>query len=301
MPAKRRKSPEYAARAATRTFLETKPTAVEATKSYTEELLARAKAIRPPPRGGGAIHRTVVLSDVHFPKQDPAAWSIAVQAVADLKPDSLWLLGDFLDLASVTAHEMSPDDTAAKLTLRKELEAGNAGLDALDRVATHAWDRRFFDGNHEHRLARYAATECPAALLDSLPTISEALYLNERGYDYVGPKRQPLVVGDLHVLHGHWYNLHHAHKHLTMLGVNCIYGHVHTPQQMTTRNQTGNLVATCVPCLRQLDREWVHMRTVHTWTQGFCVIEWDGAQSQPFNVYIKNRRAAYGGHRWMAF
>lgn len=257
--------------------------------------------IRKPPRPTGRPRRlTVCLSDVHAPKNDPAAWSVALQAIRDLEPDGLYLMGDVMDNASMsTHHETSEAD--AKVTYRIELAAANRLLNDLDAVATKAWDRLWLDGNHETRTRRWVLNVCPPALRDSMLTVEDACRVRDRGYRFLGPGEQPFKVGNLHLLHGHFYSRHHAAKHLDTLGVSCVYGHVHTPQQFTTHNEHGHLQATCLPCLRTLDRDWAHMRRIHSWTLGFGVIEWiDGTKASVRNVYVIDGEAVYGGHVWRA-
>jgi hypothetical protein len=255
---------------------------------------------RPPSKRSKRERRlTVVISDCHHPKVDKSAWKIVLAAVKDLQPDGLYLMGDFLDMATVsTHHELA--DTDVGLTLKREFDAGNKALDQLDEVAIGAWDRLWLEGNHCLRLARWKANSCPGAIRDSIPTIDEALRLRERGYRSVLGRDQPVKVGNLHLLHGHFFNQAHAQKHLTTMGVNEAYGHVHTPQQMTTYTMNGNIQATCFPCLRTLQREWVHMSKIHTWTLGFGVIEWVGDHAFPRNVFIIDGRAVYGGWVWRA-
>lgn len=287
-----------------------KPGAVQAVERYLEpSSCAPAVVVLPrkikkpprPPRGKVKRRLTVVGSDMHHPKVDPVAWSIFLQAVRDLKPDSLWILGDFVDFASVSVHERSPGDE--RLTLKVELEAGNRALDELDEVATHAYERMYFDGNHDqYRLDRYVASgRCPGILSDMIPTLPQALHLRERGYRYIRRDEQPFRTGDLHVLHGEFYGTYHAAKHLQTLGVNVLYGHTHRPQSYTMRRADGPIVATALPCLRLLQREWTHMMKVHEWVHGFGVIPWvDGVIGFPTNVYIRDGVAAYGEFRWRA-
>ena len=260
---------------------------------------SRLKIAKPPRVTGKGRRLTVCLSDIHAPKQDPQAWSVVLQAIRDLQPDGLYLMGDIMDNSSMSTHHERAD-TDAGATYRLELAATNRLLNELDSVATKAWDRLWLDGNHETRSRRWILNVCPAALRDSIPTVEDACRVRDRGYRFIGPGEQPFKVGNLALLHGHFYNLHHAAKHLATLGVSCLYAHTHTPQSFTTHNEHGHLQATGMPCLRTLDREWIHMRRIHSWTNGFCVIEWIGSKASVRNVYVIDGEAVYGGHRWRA-
>lgn len=250
----------------------------------------------------GKPHRLgVVLSDVHVPKHDPASWAVALKAVRDLRPDHVWILGDFLDLASVNRHEKAPGDD---YTLRQELWCGNRALDEVaDAIGPRPCDLLFVDGNHEDRMRRYVASgRCPPELRDALEEVPDALCLKQRGWRYVGPDEQPIYDGSLAVFHGHWYGKHHAAKHLDEMGGSVIYGHTHRPQQMTRQTVRGPIIGTGAPCLRRLSAEWQHQRNREFtgWLNGFVVLEWIDGYCHPRNVFVVNECASYGGRVWRA-
>lgn len=268
----------------------------DAIRKQARATAARVRRIAPT----RARHRLgVVLSDAHIPKQDTASWSVALAAIRDLKPDHVWILGDFLDLASVNRHEKAAGDD---YTLRQELWCGNR---ALDEVAAAIGNRRcdllFVDGNHENRMERYVASgRCPPELRDTLEEIPDALCLRERGWRYVGPDQQPLYDGSLAVFHGQWYGKHHAAKHLDEMAGSVLYGHTHRPQQMTKQTVRGPIIGTGAPCLRRLVAEWQHQRNREFtgWLNGFVVLEWIDGYCHPRNVFVVNGAAAYGGRVW---
>jgi predicted phosphodiesterase len=258
--------------------------------------------LRKPPRWNGRTKRrlTVCGSDIHGHKRDKAAWSIFLQAIRDLKPDGVYLMGDIMDGQSIKRH--SPAATEDRVTLRFEMAEANRILDDVDEAAGRAWDRLILDGNHDgDRIDKWLRSSCPSELADSVPDIWEATRAKERGYRVLRGHEQPLLVGNLLLLHGHFYNRHHASSHLGAFGESCLYAHTHTPQQFTTSLNGRKVQATGMPCLRTLDREWEHMSKVHTWTNGFAVIEWvDGVKAFPRNVYIVDGVAVYAGHVWRA-
>lgn len=258
------------------------------------------KIAKPPKPTGKPRRLTIAGSDIHGHKRDPAAWSIFLQAIRDLKPDGVYLMGDITDGQSVNRHTPAPSD--APLTIRAEYEATSEVFDEVDEVATSAWDRKVITGNHDAvRFDKWMIQSCPSQLRDSVPSIWDAVRIRERGYQLIDSDDQPFRVGNLLLLHGHFYNKHHAHSHLMALGDSCLYGHTHTPQQATTNMAGRKIQATGMPCLRTLTREWEHQSKVHTWTNGFTVIEWvDGRWAFPRNVYIVDGVAVYGGKVWRA-
>lgn len=237
---------------------------------------------------------TVVLSDIHFPKHDPATWDIALQFIRKTKPDSVWLLGDVCDLGCLSRHEKTAGD---KYTLKQEMFIANKALDELDSaIGSRNVELMFVDGNHEDRIPRYLASgRCPPELVDTVLQIPEALYLEERGYKYVGPEEQPIRIGDLAVFHGEWYGKNHAAKHADELAFNSIYGHTHRPQMYTKQTLVGPIVSTGLPCMRQLKAEWKHQRNkeFNGWMNGFTVLEWTGSFAHPRFVFVVNDEAVW--------
>jgi predicted phosphodiesterase len=262
-----------------------------------EDSLSR-KITKPPKPTGKPRRLSIAGSDIHGHKRDPVAWSIFLQAIRDLQPDGVFLMGDITDGQSVNRHTPAPSD--APVTIRQEFGEISTIFDEVDAVATKAWERYVITGNHDAcRFDKWMLTSCPSALRDSVPSIWDAARVRERGYRLIDSDEQPFRVGNLLLLHGHFYNKHHPHSHLMALGESCLYGHTHTPGQATTNMAGRKIQATGMPCLRTLTREWEHQSKVHTWTNGFAVIEWvDGVKAFPRNVYIVDGVAVYGGHVW---
>jgi predicted phosphodiesterase len=261
--------------------------------------ISRMKAVKPPKPTGKPRRLTVCGSDIHGHKRDPQAWDVFLQAIRDLEPDGVYLMGDISDGQSMKRHP--PAATDVPMTYLQEVLECAKILDDVDRVATKAWDRILLDGNHDaDRTDKWVAATCPPQLRDLVPSLWDATRARERGYRVYKGHEQPVRVGDLLLLHGHFYSKHHAAAHLGALGEKCLYGHTHTPQQFTHNLNGKRIQATGMPCLRTLDREWEHQSKVHTWTNGFAIIEWIDGRAYPRNVYIVNGEAVYGRHVWRA-
>lgn len=248
------------------------------------------------------VRTILAISDVHRPKYDPATWSIFLQAVRDMRPDAVWILGDYLDLSSVNRHEKTAEDA---YTLKQELWDGNRGLDEIsDAIGDRRCDLMFLDGNHCDRMRRYVASgRCPPELRDMLGEIPDELRLRERGWRYVHPDDQPTFpFPNFAVTHGSWYGLHAAHKHAIEFGCSGIMGHTHRYQVHSGVNARGPYVWTVMPCARDPKAEWLHQRTqVFTnWLTGFAV--GDVLDNQPhFRVVLTNGgKAIYAGRTWRA-
>lgn len=263
----------------------------------------KASPLLPAPRMPRGAKRSlwVLLADCHHPYHDPATWNIVLQAGRDLQPDGLVVMGDWLDFDSITSHEKSHTGT----NLFDEIAAADGALDEIDEAYSSAWFRKFLRGNHEWRLDRYVAgPRCPPELRKMIPSLDAALHLKQRGYEYITDK--PVNLGTDHLfIHGHFYSKHHASRHLDALWENTVYGHTHMPQQFThstplvapTRRVA---VATGLPTIRDLSREWHEEKRVHTWVNGFGVMEFAGDRAFVRNVYVVEGKAVYARHVWDA-
>lgn len=247
--------------------------------------------------------RTIVaISDVHRPKFDKATWRIFLRMIRDIRPDGVWIVGDYVDLSSVNRHEKAAGDT---YTLGQELWDGNEGLDEIsDAIGKRAADLLYIDGNHEARLSRYLASgRCPPELRDTIHEIPDELHLRRRGWRYVPSHRQPhYPFRRFAVTHGHWYNLHAAHKHAMAFGMSGLMGHTHRYQVYTTWNAHGPVVWTVMPTARDPYAEWQHQGSqVFTgWTTGLAVIEVLDEVPHVRAVLTHGGAATYGGQTWRA-
>lgn len=280
-----------------------------ATKHHPTPESIRAEMLAERAKWRGRSHkpslkvRTILaISDTHRPKFDPATWSIWLQAIRDVRPDAVWIIGDYVDLSSVTQHEKTADDS---YTLREELWDGNRGLDEIsDAIGPRRCDLLYIDGNHEDRLRRYIASgRCPAPLRDTIHDIHNELHLEQRGWRYIHPDKQPYYpYPRFAVTHGNWYGLHAAHKHSVEFGCSGLMGHTHRYQVHSGVNASGPYVWTVMPCSRDPKAEWQHQRTqVFTnWLTGIAVGE-IGDNVPHIRVVLTNGgKAVYGGQTWRA-
>lgn len=124
------------------------------------------------------IKKIIVCPDAHHPYVDKKAWNCFLSALKEVRPDVLVIIGDFVDLLSVSSHAKKASD---EKKLAKEIAAGNKALDQI--CALNIPRVVYIFGNHESRLARYLNANAPE--LDELLTLEEKFRLKERGIEYV--------------------------------------------------------------------------------------------------------------------
>lgn len=166
------------------------------------------------------VERVALLPDCHVPAHDKEAFTIALAGIRAFGADTLVILGDFADFASVSFH---PKDPSKVERLTEEVEAVNRELDRVDALGIK---RVVYCGaNHEDRLARTIAQKVPE--LYGMLSIERLFRMKERGYEFV-PYGSYGRVGKLHVTHDCGFTgATAAAKSRDAFGGNVAVGHCH--------------------------------------------------------------------------
>jgi len=185
------------------------------------------------------IRTTLIISDLHIPEMDMAAYNATLHFIRDKRPTYLFVAGDMLDLHSFSSFAKDPE-----LDHRTEesLEMANDVLDALQE-ASPTTIIKFIAGNHEKRLTRtlYEIPEVlPFVTKGKKPDqlLVDALNLERRNIDYYG---YPEVVNHhgFYITHGEAAGLHAAKKELETHGVSGVSGHCHANRYWERRGRNG--------------------------------------------------------------
>lgn len=217
--------------------------------------------------------RLLVLADIHVPYHDPRALEPAVEWGDKHEPDTVILLGDFLD-----CHRLSKFEPDARARLfHEELQTARAMVKAIKAAIPRA--RVVYKlGNHDERLERYIAAKAPELLgVDewSLKHLFRGL-----GLTIVGEKRV-MVAGRLNLIHGHEYKGGCASpvnpaRGLFLRAKACsMCGHQHQSSTHDETNIEGNVVGTwSVGCLCHLHPQYMPL---NRWTHGVAMVDVDQA------------------------
>ena len=201
-------------------------------------------APEPVPPAGAApveVERVVCIADVHAPHHDRKAVAAALAILREIQPDRVVLLGDFLEVESVSRHAKSRPDLTR---LSEEFYAANVLLDEFQNAAPDAsW--LFLEGNHENRAVKWSNE---FGVMDGLMSVPEQLFMTRgqyhrateqlRGMTWVPLAMQPFVVSGVGYLHGQNESTHHAAFHALYVTARAgvrevVYGHMHAVQQAT--------------------------------------------------------------------
>ena len=201
----------------------------------------------------------LVLSDVHVPEHDRKVWATSMELAKAIAPDEVVLLGDFLEMSSVSQH-----GGAELEKLTEDFSAGKQALKAIREAVGEDCKITYLEGNHESRLTRFLMTKAPS-LRDSL-SYQVGLELDSLGVEWVPEGKQPITRGDLDLTHGHQDlrerpSKFHSGKMAEVYGRperTVMYGHTHKPQVFTRPTVGGHATAIGLGCARTLSPGWLH-------------------------------------------
>ena len=248
------------------------------------------------------VQTALVFSDAHFgfrnlegrlvPFHDDNMLKTLLKIAAEIQPDYIINLGDFLDLPEQSKYVQ---ERSFANTTQAAIDKAHTFLAELGKVVPHAV-KTYLEGNHEIRMSKYIQLNAAAAfglkkancpLSWPLLSIPNLLRLDELGWKYLPgwPNNEIYLARDLKLIHGHKLKLADvADKEFTSV----IQGHshrVHT-EYRTRRNSDGinypSLYA-MIGCLARIDGNLpsVHgsvdasgypMKNSENWQQGFALI-----------------------------
>lgn len=260
---------------------------------------AVTETIEPEPEPVGVVvrapklyRRVVVLSDIHLPYHDKLCTRVALDFIADYKPDLVVLNGDILDCYEISDHQKDP--TRAK-TLQDEFDESRWFFTDLNR---HAADVVYIQGNHEQRLERLIANNRGLAKMRALEWAKAAEL----------PTRWKVYRDQTHYHNGGFMWLHGnlrgrvqsgglnparalASKLRTALGA----GHFHRESLNVERQYNGSqIVSYSQGHLSDLEIAGGYVRWPD-WQTGFSVVEFsEGGDAWPYLLRFNNGRLVFG-------
>lgn len=121
-----------------------------------------------------------IFGDTHGIYYDPKCWSIILKLIKDIKPDKIYINGDFIDFYGISKFDKDPN---REDDLQEEIDQANKLLDQLAVVAGDA-QMHFIEGNHESRLRKFLWSKAPELASLRALTVEDQLKLKARGIIY---------------------------------------------------------------------------------------------------------------------
>lgn len=238
----------------------------------------------------------LVISDAHHPEHDRKVWATTLEIAKDLQPGEVILLGDFLEMASVSSH-----GGAELEKLTEDFMAGKQALKQIREAVGEDCRITYLEGNHESRLTRFLMTKAPS-LRDAL-SYQVGLELEALGVEWVPEARQPVTRGDIDFTHGHQDlrerpSKYHSGKMAEVYGRperTVMYGHTHKPQVFTRPTVGGHATSIGLGCSRTLSPGWLHGAQAG-WVHQIAVVYLSGAgRSYVYPITFKHGQTMWNG------
>ena len=232
----------------------------------------------------------IAFGDAHFPNQSDSALAAIKRVVSLLQPDLTLTLGDMLDCSAFSTHPPSPGEAPGDYG--QDLRRCNAFLDEIQKTSGHVV---YLCGNHEYRIARFAARAAEGAAAYNLlaPEVVIPRGRDKRRFSlipYAGPDSGNYphypVTPNLVAIHGWSYAIAATRRHLALSqGRSILYGHVHRACHEFVQNiwDKGSVQAISPGCTCRLIPTYNAGRVVE-WSHGFALfyisrrnpIDWTG-------------------------
>lgn len=178
------------------------------------------------------MKKIIIVPDAHLTTELPEAYKIAKKFIKDEKPDEIILLGDFMDVSSLSSWDLDKKRNMENKRWQKEVAVANKELDFLQKYSKKV---TYMGGNHEDRVERYLDKNPEVEGMIEVPIM---LNLKERGIKWFEYTNQQIYnIGKLYFSHGHYTSQHFAKATLLAYGCNIVVGHLHKPQTFFTTSK----------------------------------------------------------------
>jgi len=212
-------------------------------KKYNEE--ETKEYITPSFKNQEGMH--IMMGCNHVPFEHKQLHKGILQLLSDYKKNikGFHLMGDFMDINTLSSHDKGKFTAVRGLTLDSEYESGNVLLDEFDEVLPKDCWKTYLYGNHEDRWNRWMSNMDNAKTPLASPT--EALHLNERGYQVKDRWSQDyFTLGrDFEIFHGIYFSIHCAKAHLDKLRTSCAFVHTHRSQTYREGEKAAYNIGSC--------------------------------------------------------
>jgi len=240
----------------------------------------------------------ILMGCIHVPFHNAAFVGAALNLIRDIKPDGLLLCGDYLDMNSLSSHDIGKKPLDG-VTLSWEYDEGNRVLDLFDNAHDYKI-KHYIYGNHEDRFWRNAQKVDIAKLGDALINPTVALSLRERGYQVQEKWKEAVVYLGKHleVIHGDSVAQFSTKKHMDAFRTSMAYFHTHRFQVYMEGNTSAwNLGWGGDITSKAFDYATKTMKA--SWKNGFGVVTIDelgGYHIEP--IIWHNDRFYYGKQKY---
>jgi len=241
----------------------------------------------------------LLLGCVHAPGHNVAMMNGITNLITDYSKDlvGLVLMGDFIDLNSLSSHDTGRFAAVPGLTLDEEYEEGEKLLSQLVTPLSPNTEKIFLYGNHEDRYNRYMS-EMESAKRPLRSPIT-GLGLTEKGFhSYTKWKDDKVTLGNhLDVFHGQYYNVHCAKKTIDVYRGSAAFVHSHRIQTYI-EGTTGGFNIGWGGDVTHPFFNYAPRGTKSMWQNGFAVVNVDEKGDYHLQQIIHHNHFYFGGKKY---
>jgi len=237
--------------------------------------------------------------DTYEPTHDPAALEVFLEILATIKPQTVVLLGDNLDLPEFGKYRQH---IAFQITTQMSLDYMGELIARIRDICGPETHIVWLAGNHEERLPNFIIDNAKAAFGIKRANVPEAwpvlsvphlLWLDKHNVEYLSgyPANYFWLTPRFRFIHGHAVKSRGstAHIYLDREKVSVCYGHVHRREwaEQTSMDYNGEktIMAASPGCLARndgavpsthqgLDLDGRPIPAVENWQQGMAVVDY---------------------------
>lgn len=242
----------------------------------------------------------LLLGCVHVPGHNVSMMNGITNLLIDYRQQlkGFVLMGDFLDMNTLSGHDTGRFTAVPGLTLTQEYQAGEKLLSQLTQPISDDVNKIFLYGNHEFRHLKHMADMESAKR--PLPSPIEGLGLIEKGFHvYTNWKDDHVTLGEhLDVFHGQYYNVHCAKKTMDVFRGSVAFVHSHRVQSYI-EGRTGAFNIGWGGDVTSPFFNYMPRGTKSMWQNGFAVVN----ISEKGDYYLEqiihhSGRFYYGGKKY---
>lgn len=226
----------------------------------------------------------LIIPDSHGCYADEAAINAMLKDAKTLDPTEIVMLGDHVDCNGFLSTHGLPGALAdCDYSYEEDIKAANKLLDRVAKAAPRA-RIHYIEGNHEHRVERWAIGQALAKRVDAeglrrAVAPEYLLGLKGRGITYYRSHEHyqginipgTIRLGKCFFTHGIAAGKAAADRHVDAFAASVVFGHIHrTVASVTRKVSTGSIGAWSPGCLAKLQQLYAHSNpTGHT--HGYAV------------------------------
>lgn len=239
-----------------------------------------------------------LMGCTHVPFHHREFFSSCLNLFSDIKPTGLLLCGDFMDMNSVSGHEIGKRPIEG-VTLAYEYEEGNKALDLLD--SCNDWKiKHYLYGNHEDFFWRHVKKSEESKYGSALINPTVGLNLKKRNYQVQEDWKKAVVYLGKHleVVHGENCSQFATQKMMNIFRTSIAFFHIHRVQCYMEGNTAGWSLGWGGD-INQQAFNYATKAMKASWKNciGIVTIDEDGGYHMTPIIY-HNNRFYYGGKRY---